>query len=226
MPQVAKVLPLRRRRPSVYERAERKRKRRRPPEIPSRDEVKRLLALLKRRTDAFRDYPLFLLALETGMRAGTLAGLQVGDLRDSRGRCRKCIRLRADIVKGGFAYSVPLRRKVREVVDVYLAALNGEPDMPLFPSRKGAEPLTVRAIQPGWPSVDLHNPALRPPERRRPPGRCRGGVRERLARRAPHRELGGLGCPCDCPQYPPSIAPSHPQHRRFPSRSAPSTAGL
>ncbi len=150
MPQVAKVLSLRRRRPSVYERADSRRKRRRPPEIPSRDNVRRLLALLKRRTDAFRDYPLFFLALETGMRAGTLAGLQVGDLRDARGRCRKCIRLRAEIVKGGFAYSVPLRRKVREVLDVYLAALNGEPDMPLFPSRKGAEPLTVRAIQHSW----------------------------------------------------------------------------
>ena len=85
MPQAARVLPLRRRRPSIYERADHRRKRRRPPEIPSRDDVKRLLGLLKRRTDAFRDYPLFLLALETGMRAGTLAGLRIGDLRDSRG---------------------------------------------------------------------------------------------------------------------------------------------
>jgi len=38
------------------------------PEMPSRDEVRRLLTLLSRRTDAERDYPLFLFALETGMR--------------------------------------------------------------------------------------------------------------------------------------------------------------
>ncbi len=150
MPQVAKVLSMRRRRPSVYERADSRRKRRRPPEIPSRDDVRRLLALLRRRTDAFRDYPLFLLALETGMRAGTLAGLTVGDVRDSRGRCRKRIRLRPEIVKGGYEYTVPLRRKVREVLDVYLSALNGDADMPLFPSRKGAEFVSVRAIQHAW----------------------------------------------------------------------------
>ncbi len=147
----ARVVSIRRRRaPSVYERAERQRRKRRPPEIPSRDDVRRLLALLKRRTDAFRDYPLFLLALETGMRAGTLAGLQVGDVRDARGRCRQRIRLRPEIVKGGNDYTVPLRRRVRAVLDVYLAALNGESGGPLFPSRKGAAPMTVRAIQHAW----------------------------------------------------------------------------
>ena len=150
MEQVAEVLAMSPRRPTVYERAEARRKRRRPPVIPSREEVKRLLALLKRRTDAFRDYPLFLLALETGMRAGTLAGLRVGDLRDRSGRCRKRIRLRPEIVKGEYAYTVPLRGKVREVLDDYLVALNGSCDFPLFPSRKGAEPLTVRAIQHAW----------------------------------------------------------------------------
>src|SRR5437773_5555037 len=106
----AEVVQMPRKKPTVYERADRRRKRRRPAEIPSREEVKRLLGLLKRRTDAFRDYPLFLLALETGMRAGTLAGLTVGDVRDSAGRCRKRLRLRPEIVKGGYAYTVPLRR--------------------------------------------------------------------------------------------------------------------
>lgn len=150
LPQVAKVLSLRRRRPSVYERADRRRKRRRPPEIPSRDDVRCLLALLKRRTDAFRDYPLFLLALETGMRAGTLAGLTVGDVRDSRGRCRKRIRLRPEIVKGGYTYTVPLRRKVRETLDAYLGERRGDGDEPLYPSRKGGVYMSVRAIQHAW----------------------------------------------------------------------------
>ena len=146
----AEVIAMPRRKPTVYERADRRRKRSRAPEIPSRDEVKRLLGLLKRRSDAFRDYPLFLLALETGMRAGTLAGLTVGDVRDSSGRCRKRLRLRPEIVKGGYAYTVPLRRSVREVIDAYLKERDGKLAEPLFPSRKGAEFLTVRAIQHAW----------------------------------------------------------------------------
>jgi len=138
VPAAAEVLAMPRRKPTIYERADRRRKRRKPPEIPSRDEVKRLLALLKRRSDALRDYPLFLLALT------------VGDVRDSSGRCRKRLRLRREIVKGGYAYTVPLRRAVREILDAYLKERDGKPGEPLFPSRKGSEFLTVRAIQHAW----------------------------------------------------------------------------
>ena len=84
------------------------------------------------------------------MRAGTLAGLTVGDVRGREGRARKRIRLRDGIVKGGFGYTVPLRRKVREVLDVYLAEREGRLSDPLFPSRKGADFMTVRAIQHAW----------------------------------------------------------------------------
>ena len=149
---VAKVIPLPRRRRKLthYERAERRAKRRKKLEIPSRADVKRLLGLLKRRTDAFRDYPLFLLAVETGMRASTLAGLRVGDVRDGQGYCRTRIKLRPDIVKGGWTYTVPLRRKIREVLQVYLQERGGRPSDPLFPSRKGDDFLTVRALQHAW----------------------------------------------------------------------------
>jgi len=148
----AEVFPMpRRKRPlTVYEKAEKRRKRQRKPEIPSRAEVKKLLALLKRRTDAFRDYPLFVLALETGMRAGTLAGLTVGDVKDRQGFVRTRIRLRAEIVKGGYTYTVPLRKGVREVLETYLQGYESKRNDPLFPSRKGQEFLTVRAIQHAW----------------------------------------------------------------------------
>src|SRR6266704_1371325 len=152
MLETAEVLVMPRRRPTIYERAEQRRKRRRPPEMPSRDEVRRLLMLLSKRTDAERDYPLFLLALETGMRAGTLAGLTVGDLRGPDGYCRKRLRLRPEICKGGFGYTVPLRRKVRQVLNAYLAERNGKAKEgdPLFRSRKGKAHLTVRAIEHAW----------------------------------------------------------------------------
>jgi|GEM_PF-558482 len=146
----SEVVEMPHRKPTIYERADRSRKRRKAAEIPSREEVKRLLGLLKRRSDAFRDYPLFMLALETGMRAGTLAGLTVGDVRDSAGKCRKRLRLRPEIVKGGYAYTVPLRRSVREVMDAYLKERDGKPGEPLFPSRKGSEFMTVRALQHAW----------------------------------------------------------------------------
>ncbi len=138
-----------RRRESVYERADRRRKRREPPEIPSRDDVKQLLALLKKRADATRDHPLFLLALETGMRAGTLVGLQVGDLRGPDGRCRKHVRLRPEVCKARMNYTVPLRRAIREVLDVYLVERGGSRKEPLFPSRKHGF-LTVRAVEYRW----------------------------------------------------------------------------
>ena len=145
-----KVVPLApRRRESVYERADRRRKRREPPEIPSRDDVRQLLALLKKRADATRDHPLFLLALETGMRAGTLAGLQVGDVRGPDGRARKRIRLRLEICKGRQSYVVPRRRAVRQVLDTYLEERKGGPQDPLFPSRKHGF-LTVRAVEYRW----------------------------------------------------------------------------
>ncbi len=137
-------------RPTFYERADRRRKRKQLPAIPSREEVRRLLELLRRRTDAFRDYPLILLAIETGMRAGTLVHLQVGDLRNGEDGCRKRLKLRPEIVKGGYSYTVPLRRKVREVLEVYLNERGGKADEPLFPSRKGGEFMTVRAIQHVW----------------------------------------------------------------------------
>lgn len=148
--QPAELVPHRLQRPTIYERADRRRKRQARPEIPSRADVKRLLALLKRRKDAVRDYPLFLLALETGMRAGTLADLTVGDLRGADGKCKTRVRLRAEIVKAGNSYTVPFRSKVREVLDVYLVQRGGKGDDPMFPSRKGAGPMTVRALQHAW----------------------------------------------------------------------------
>jgi integrase len=153
LPELAEEAPaVARRKRTIYERADRRRKRRRAPEIPSRAEVKRLLSVLSRRADAERDYPLFLLALETGMRAGTLAGLTVGDVRGPDGYCRKRVRLRADLVKGGYAYTVPLRRRVRQVLNAYLAERDGQakPGAPLFPSRKHADFLTVRAVEHAW----------------------------------------------------------------------------
>jgi integrase len=148
--QVVEILPYRPQRPTIYERADRRRKRQARPEIPSRADVKRLLALLKRRKDAVRDYPLFLLALETGMRAGTLVGLRIGDIRGRDGKCKTRVRLRAEIVKSGNSYTVPLRSKVREVLDVYLAQRGGRAKDPLFPSRKGGGHMSVRALQHAW----------------------------------------------------------------------------
>lgn len=84
------------------------------------------------------------------MRAGTLVGLRVGDLRGRDGKCETRVRLRAEIVKSGNSYTVPLRSKVREVLDVYLAQRGGETRDPLFPSRKGGGTMTVRALQHAW----------------------------------------------------------------------------
>lgn len=154
MTEVAEILTMPRRpekrQETIYEKAERRRKRKQPPRMPTREEVRRLLGLMRQRHDAERDYPLFLLMLETGIRAGTAAGLTVGDARGPKGECRRFIRLRPEIVKGGYSYTVPLRREVRLVLSAYLGERDGKPEEPLFASRKGGEHLTVRAIEYAW----------------------------------------------------------------------------
>ena len=109
----------------------------------SEDEKRRLLASLKDRKSAERDYLLFNLMLNTGLRVSELASLSIGHVRD-----RKSLEI---IGKGKKVREVPLNSAIKKHIDQYLAIKKRRKEGlldndPLFISRKQGK-LSVRAIQ-------------------------------------------------------------------------------
>lgn len=107
-------------------------------------EVERLLAACNRTTQAgTRDRAIMLLMFSTGLRAGEVLGLQVGDVDDDKG----LIVVRRG--KGGKYRVVPLGRTVERALDKYLAHPNRKPKAgttALFLSDEG-EPLGLNSLQ-------------------------------------------------------------------------------
>ncbi len=78
-----------------------------------------------------RDHALLLVAVQTGLRISELTGLACGDLHLGVGahvRCRG---------KGRKDRATPLTSQTVDVVRVWLQERAGEPNQPLFPSRRG-----------------------------------------------------------------------------------------
>ncbi len=99
---------------------------------------------------------MFSLALLAGLRAGTIVGLNVGEVRDSRGRMRSWVEPRAEIFKGQRAYAIPLGRELRAKVRAYLRwrelteGRKLQDEDALFVSRSGRGRLTVRCLERAW----------------------------------------------------------------------------
>ena len=109
----------------------------------SEDEKRRLLASLKDRKSAERDYLLFNLMLNTGLRVSELASLSIGHVRE-----RKSLEI---VGKGNKVREVPINSVIKKHIEQYLAIKKrrkeGSSDSdPLFVSRKNGK-LSVRAIQ-------------------------------------------------------------------------------
>ncbi len=83
-------------------------------------------------------------------------GLNVGEVRDSRGRIRSWVEPRAEIFKGQRAYAIPLGRELRAKVRAYLRwreKMEGrqlEDVDALFVSRSGGGRLSVRSLERAW----------------------------------------------------------------------------
>lgn len=93
-----------------------------------------------------RDHAMLLLAVQTGLRVSELAGVRSQDVELGVGahiRCRG---------KGRKERSTPLPRATVAVLRAWLRERGGQPDSPLFPSRKGRQ-LTRGAI---WRLVVKH----------------------------------------------------------------------
>ena len=132
----------------------------RSPDLPlhilSKVEQKAILKATRDHRRGYRDHLMFSLALLAGLRAGTIVGLNVGEVRDRRGRIRSWVEPRAEIFKGRRAYGIPIGRELRAKIKAYLRWREREESRrladrdSLFTSRSGNGRLTVRSLERSW----------------------------------------------------------------------------
>ena len=132
----------------------------RSPEQPLRvfnaEEQKAILRATRNHRQGYRDHLMFSLALHAGLRAGTIVGLNAGEMRDSRSRIRSWVEPRAEIFKGRRAYAFPLGRELRAKVRAYVQwrerteGRQLEDVDALFVSRSGGGRLSVRSLERAW----------------------------------------------------------------------------
>lgn len=91
-----------------------------------------------------RDFLMFVLGINTGLRIGDLLSLRIGDALEDTGTFRQSIVIREQ--KTGKHREFELNLAAREAIKLYLDSLPAyDSEDWLFPSRKGAGPLTTRA---------------------------------------------------------------------------------
>lgn len=111
-----------------------KRYTRRPVDFLDRDEVEALLATPNTRTRAGRrDRTLFLVALQTGLRASELLRLRCEDVRLGKGAHVRCQG------KGRKQRCTPLRKDAAAALRSWLAELHGDAGSPVFPNQRGGQ---------------------------------------------------------------------------------------
>lgn len=105
-------------------------------------DIARVRAKLKEKN--LRDYALFVLGVNAGLRISDLLRLSVGDVLSGSGsRIRIAQRLSLREGKTGKAKSFPLNEKARSALALYLKSRGAEKDEPLFPSRQKRDDLLV-----------------------------------------------------------------------------------
>ena len=89
-----------------------------------------------------RDYVLFILGINSGLRVSDLLKLRVSDIRDEKGRVKDRITVREK--KTGKSKTFPLSDNVVKALKEYISrnSLDLEDESALFPSRKGGLPIT------------------------------------------------------------------------------------
>lgn len=105
--------------------------------IRDRKQIEAMKKVLK--AGSLRDYALFSLGINSGLRISDLLKLRVSDVADG-----KAIRDRITIreTKTNKAKDFPLGKTVKKALQEYLFSASASPDAVLFPSRKGGGALT------------------------------------------------------------------------------------
>ncbi len=126
--------------------------------LRTRADIERVKEALRKRSS--RDYAMFVLGVNTGLRISDLLSLSVGDVLAGRGeRIQIVKRLELRERKSGKAKSIPLASTARSALASYLRDRGSFlPDDPLFPSRQGrseaGKPNPLSRCQ-AWRSLSL-----------------------------------------------------------------------
>lgn len=102
---------------------------------PIRDK-KKIEAIKKiLRGDSLRNYTLFVVGINSGLRISDLLSLSVRDVTTDRGKVKDRITIREK--KTGKNKDFPVGSSARKAIKEYVSEANLGPESPLFPSRKG-----------------------------------------------------------------------------------------
>lgn len=107
---------------------------------PIRD--KKALDTMKKilRSNNLRDYCLFILGINSGLRISDLLTLQVSNVLDDKGKIKDRIVIREK--KTNKLKDFPLGETSKKALKEYLATVDISPNTALFTSRKGCKPIT------------------------------------------------------------------------------------
>ena len=99
---------------------------------------KAFLEHLSTKRHALRDTAIYLLTYRAGLRIGSVSGLEMADLVDSKGKLRKVVTLRSKITKGNKTNSAYLSHpELREALEKYLNSRPNYKCKSVFVSQKG-----------------------------------------------------------------------------------------
>lgn len=110
--------------------------------IRDRHQVNRMKRHLKQNN--LRDFVIFTLGVNSGMRIGDILDLTVADVLNEEGNVRDRVSLRES--KTNKSKDFPLSDNVKQAVREYLDNRSYSPEEPLFPSRKGDRPITRQSV--------------------------------------------------------------------------------
>ena len=106
--------------------------------IRERKIIERMKKILK--SQNVRDYLLFVLGINSGLRVSDLLALKVSDVMDGSGKIKDRISMREK--KTGKSKDFPIGKNARKAIQEYMATVEPENDLSLFQSKKGDGAIT------------------------------------------------------------------------------------
>lgn len=106
--------------------------------IRDKKQIESMKKVLK--SNNIRDFALFTLGINSGLRISDLLKLKISDILDEKNRVKDRISIREQ--KTGKAKAFPVGETTKKALREYLVSCVYTLDAPLFPSRKGKAPLT------------------------------------------------------------------------------------
>ena len=106
--------------------------------IRERKVIERMKKILK--SQNVRDYLLFVLGINSGLRVSDLLALKVSDVMDDSGNIKDRISMREK--KTGKSKDFPIGKNARKAIKEYMGTVETESELPLFQSKKGNGAIT------------------------------------------------------------------------------------